>query len=240
MAKEIPKIEKGTEALKDIPKVEKGVNTLEDAQKAAKAAEEAKLIKNAAETVELGSKLKSISNLNDALASIRAAALNASDSKSLTNLLKSVDETVFNTAGKATLKREILQRSGFTNFDSRGTLADVLGFKDMSIEVEELKDPIKLYRRGYPGESTSPNGLGRWWGDAHRTINQVRNDLAVCDNWGNPLTAEYTITVPKGTKVLKGVAARQTVTDATGKVIESRAGGGIEYWLNDIPSGWLN
>lgn len=35
------------------------------------------------------------------------------------------------------------------------------------------------------------------------------------------------ITVPKGTKVLKGTAAQQTIKNAAGEVIESRAGGSI-------------
>jgi hypothetical protein len=54
-----------------------------------------------------------------------------------------------------------------------------------------------LFRRGYPGEPTSPNGHGRWYGNQYRTIDQVRNDLVVCEGWGNPLTGEYEITVPK-------------------------------------------
>ena len=96
-----------------------------------------------------------------------------------------------------------------------------------------------LFRRGYPDEPISPFGLGRWYGDKYRTIDQVRNELAVCEAWGNPLTGEYTITVPKGTKVLKGTAEPQTITSYNGDVIEYRAGGGIQYWLNDIPIAWL-
>jgi len=192
------------------------------------------------EALELGNKLKTFSKLDDALAIIRAVDLDVCDSGSLTRLLRDVDGTVFDPVGKASLKREILRKSKFPNFDSRGTLADVFCFKNLDIEVVELENPITLYRRGYPGEPIAPNGLGRWWGDKYRTIDEVRNELAVCEGWGNPLTGEYQITVPKGTKVLKGTAAPQSITDAAGTVVEYRVGDGIQYWLNDVPSEWLH
>ncbi|WP_234121343.1 hypothetical protein [Clostridium hydrogenum] len=137
------------------------------------------------------------------------------------------------------MKSETLHKCGFTNFDRNGSLADVLAFKDMNIEIIELKNPITLYRRGYPGEPTSSYGLGRWWSDENLTIEQVRDKLAVCESWGNPLTGEYKITVPAGTKVIKGISEKQIIKNNVGEIIESRAGGGTQYWFNDIDSSWL-
>lgn len=68
----------------------------------------------------------------------------------------------------------------------------------------------------------------------------LRNDLAVLEEWGNPLTEAYEITVPKGTKVLKGIAAPQEERNNLGKLIESKPGGGVQYYLNYIPTSWLN
>jgi hypothetical protein len=183
-------------------------------------------------------KLKKFKKFKDALSFVHSVNVSAFDDESLTKLIDEVNNISFKTTEKITLKSEIIRQAGFTNFDKARTLADVLGFT--RIEITELKAPITLYRRGYPGESASRNGLGRWWGDKYRTIDQVRNDLAVCEEWGNPLTGEYSIIAPKGTRIIKGVAAPQTITDASGNIIEYRPGGGIQYWLNDIPNEWLN
>jgi hypothetical protein len=40
--------------------------------------------------------------------------------------------------------------------------------------------------------------------------------------------------------ILKGTAAPQTIKNAAGEVIEYRAGGSVEYWLNNVPSDWQN
>jgi hypothetical protein len=140
---------------------------------------------------------------------------------------------------KAALKREVIQKAGFNNFDWRGTLDDVIAFDNLKIDVIELAGPITLYRRGYPGEPSSKYGLGRWWGDEYRTVEQVRNELAVCENWGNPLTGEYKIILPEGTKILKGTAAPQTIRNAEGAILESRSGGGVQYFLNDVNNAWV-
>lgn len=103
-----------------------------------------------------------------------------------------------------------------------------------------MTEPITLFRRGYSNEPSSPYGLGRWWGDKNRSIEEVRNEMAVCEKWGNPLNGEYKIIVPKGTKVLKGLAAPQTIRNAAGAVIETRSGGGVQFWLNYVSNSWLN
>jgi|GEM_PF-1191102 len=198
-----------------------------------------KISKPVAEAIEAGIRLKTFTKIEDALTCVRNVSVDVLDSVSLTKFLSDVDGTAFSIPEKATLKSEILRRAGFTNFDKSGTLDDAIGFTSLNIEVVELQDEIILFRRGYPDEPISPFGLGRWYGDKYRTIDQVRNELAVCEAWGNPLTGEYTITVPKGTKVLKGTAAPQTITSYNGDVIEYRAGGGVQYWLNDIPTAWL-
>lgn len=189
---------------------------------------------------ELSSIINDSTTIDDAILQIKNSSIESYDSESITKLLKDIDETKFKTRGKANLKSEILRKYGFPNFDKNGSLADVLAFKNMDIEVIELKNPITLYRRGYPGETTSPYGLGKWWSDKSLTIEQVRDKLAVCENWGNPLTGEYKITIPAGTKVIRGIAEKQIIKNSAGEIIESRAGGATQYWLNDIDSSWLN
>jgi hypothetical protein len=38
--------------------------------------------------------------------------------------------------------------------------------------------------------------LGKWWTDKPLTIDETRDQLAVLEAWGNPLTGEYKINVP--------------------------------------------
>ncbi|WOO37866.1 hypothetical protein R2R35_05020 [Anaerocolumna sp. AGMB13020] len=137
------------------------------------------------------------------------------------------------------LKSCIIKNAGFNHFDWKGIGEDIKGFVNLDINIVELDEPLILYRRGYPDEPGSQNGLGRWWGDKYRTIDEVRNELAVLEDWGNPLVGEYTIIVPKGEKVLTGLTAPQKALDEFGNIIESRGGGAVQYWLNDIPTEWL-
>lgn len=139
----------------------------------------------------------------------------------------------------ALLKSDIIRGSGFTNFNWKGLGEEVKAFTDMKLEIKELKQPMELYRRGYPGEPDSPYGLGRWWGDKYRTVEEVRNDLAVLEAWGNPLQGEYKIIAPAGIRIVTGKTAPQQFIDAKGQVVESRKGGAVQYWLNDIPKEWI-
>jgi hypothetical protein len=64
--------------------------------------------------------------------------------------------------------------------------------------------------------------------------------LAVLKAWNNPLTTEYIIETPAGSKVLKGIAAPQPLRDPqTGRITEYREGGAVHYWFNDVENGWI-
>ncbi|MDA2396438.1 autotransporter [Bacillus cereus] len=140
----------------------------------------------------------------------------------------------------ATLKREIIRHFGFSNFDFKGTNSDVLAFKDLKIEIVETEQPLTLYRRSKSGEPESKYGLGYWWGDKARSIEETRNELAVLEAWGNPLNTVYKIQVPKGIKMLKGLTAPQTqYLNGTDIVQEYRKGGAIQYWINNVNNNWL-
>lgn len=197
------------------------------------------LVKTVAEAIELQGLLKTANSVDDAIAAIGRYSIKEFDAVSLTNTLKTLDNAAWTSVERATLKTEVIRKSGFNNFDWRGTLDDIKGFTNMHVEVVELKTPITLYRRGYPNEPSSASGLGRWWGDQSRTIEQVRNELAVLDSWGNPLTVEYKVVIPKGTKVLKGTAAPQVFRNTAGEIIESRPGGGVQYFLNNVDNAWI-
>lgn len=97
-----------------------------------------------------------------------------------------------------------------------------------------------LYRRSKVGEVESKYGLGYWWGDKKRSIDETRNELAVLEAWGNPLSMEYIIQVPKGVKTLRGVTASQIqYLNGTSTIKEYREGGGIQYWINKVSTSWL-
>ncbi|MGR5989341.1 hypothetical protein ACT7C6_01510 [Bacillus paranthracis] len=67
------------------------------------------------------------------------------------------------------------------------TNSDVLAFKELKIEIIETDKPCILYRRSKAGEPESKYGLGYWWGDKERNIEETRNELAVLEVWGNSL-----------------------------------------------------
>lgn len=154
-------------------------------------------------------------------------------------ILESVDNKNFSETQNAKIKREIIRSIGFSNFDWKETLDDPLSFLDIKIEIVELKNPITLYRRGYPDEPTSKYGLGRWWSDKSRNITQARDDLAILENWGNPLNSEYKIDVPSGIRMLKGIAAPQEYRNPNGQISESRIGGGVQYFIDTVKNEWL-
>jgi hypothetical protein len=183
--------------------------------------------------------LAAFKTVDQALASIKTQGIKDYDTAKLNQLLQSVQKTTFTGEEKAKIKREIIREYGFTNFDWKGTLGDVTAFQDSEIEILELKEPMIVYRRGYPLEPSSKFGLGRWWSDKSRTIEEAREDLAILENWGNPLSAEYKIQIPQGSRVLVGVAAPQEFKDPTGKVLETRKGGGLQYFIETVKNEWL-
>jgi hypothetical protein len=170
---------------------------------------------------------------------IKTQGIKNLDIISINKKLTDVDKTDFSELDKAKLKREIIREYGFVNFDWKGTLADVTSFQNIYIEIVEIKSPITLYRRGYPEEPSSKFGLGRWWSDKVRTIEDARNELAILSNWGNPLTGSYQIQIPLGAKLLKGIAAPQEFRNPGGEVIETRIGGGVQYFIDAVNNDWL-
>ncbi|PGK37504.1 autotransporter [Bacillus anthracis] len=154
--------------------------------------------------------------------------------------LDKMDSLNLNIMECATLKRELIRNFGFINFDFKGTNSDVLAFKELKIEIVETNQPLTLYRRSKSGEPESKYGLGYWWGDKARSIEETRNELAVLEAWGNPLNTVYKIQVPKGIKMLKGLTAPQTqYLNGTDTVQEYRKGGALQYWINNVNNNWL-
>ncbi|GMR67999.1 autotransporter [Bacillus basilensis] len=179
-------------------------------------------------------------NVEEIISNIKRKKLVEWNNKDLNELLDTVDNIGLNIMDRATLKREIIRESGFLNFDFKGTKSDVLAFKDLRIEIIEIDEPIMLYRRSKAGEVESKYGLGYWWGDKKRSIEETRNELAVLEAWGNPLNTVYKIQVPKGIKMLKGLTAPQTqYLYGTDIVQEDRKGGAIQYWINNVNNNWL-
>ena len=186
-----------------------------------------------------GLDLKDSKTLDQVIVVIKTQGIKEYDIAKLNRLLKNVDTTKFKEIEKIKIKREIIREAGFQNFDWKGTFSDVTSFQDIKIEIEDISKPILLYRRGYPNEQTGSFGLGRWWSNKPRSIQEARDDLAILENWGNPLTTEYCIKVPVGIRVLKGKASPQVFKNPTGKVIEERKGGGIQYFINIVNKDWL-
>lgn len=154
--------------------------------------------------------------------------------------LDKMDSLNLNIMERASLKRELIRNFGFFNFDFKGTNSDVLAFKELKIEIVETNQPLTLYRRSKSGEPESKYGLGYWWGDKARSIEETRNELAVLEAWGNPLNSVYKIQVPKGIKMLKGLTAPQTqYLNGTDTVQEYRKGGALQYWINNVNNNWL-
>ncbi|KAA1803410.1 autotransporter [Bacillus sp. 22475] len=184
--------------------------------------------------------LKNEDNIEEIISNIKRNKLVEWNNKDLNELLDTVDNIGLNVMDRATLKREIIRESGFLNFDFKGTKSDVLAFKDLKIEIIEIDEPIMLYRRSKAGEVESKYGLGYWWGDKKRSIEETRNELAVLEAWGNPLSMEYIIQVPKGVKTLRGVTASQIqYFNGTSTIKEYREGGAIQYWINHVSISWL-
>ncbi|PGS83524.1 autotransporter [Bacillus cereus] len=160
--------------------------------------------------------------------------------KEINEVLHKIDKSNLNMMERARLKSAVIRSLGFSNFDFKGTSSDVLAFKELNIEIIENDTPLILYRRSKANELESKYGLGYWWGDKERSIEETRNELAVLEAWGNPLDTQYKIQVPTGTKILKGFTASQThYLNGTSIVQEYREGGAIQYWINKVDNNWL-
>ncbi|PEC52105.1 autotransporter [Bacillus cereus] len=180
------------------------------------------------------------SNLEEKINYIKSSNLNNWSVAEINQTLDRLDKLNLDIMERATLKREIIRQAGFSNFDFKGTNSDVFAFKELRIEIIEIEEPIVLYRRSKAGEPESKYGLGYWWGDKERNIEETRNELAVLEAWGNPLSTAYKIQVPKGTKILKGITASQIQYLNGSKVVqEYREGGAMQYWINTVSNSWL-
>ncbi|MEK4815163.1 MULTISPECIES: autotransporter [Bacillus] len=179
-------------------------------------------------------------NVDEKISYIKNSDFNSWSIKEVNLTLDRIDSLNLSIMERATLKREIIRHFGFSNFDFKETNSDVLAFKDLKIEIVETNQPLVLYRRSKSGEPESKYGLGYWWGDKARSIEETRNELAVLEAWGNPLNTVYKIQVPKGIRILKGLTAPQTqYLNGTDIVQEYRKGGAIQYWINNVNNNWL-
>lgn len=160
------------------------------------------------------------------------------DIKDINKMLEDVSSLEISRIEKAELKREIIRNSGFNNFDFQNNLTSIYAFENDYIEVVEFEEEKKLYRRSYKEEHNSKYGIGSWFGDKRRSIEETREELAVLEHWNNPLDASYVIKCPKKTRALKGIAAEQKFIK-NGEILESRKGKATQYWLNEIDSKWL-
>lgn len=179
-------------------------------------------------------------SLGEKISYIRNSDLNNWSVKEMNQALDKIDNLNLSIMERASLKREVIRSSGFSNFDFKETNSDVLAFKELKIEIIETDQLLTLYRRSKAGEPGSKYGLGYWWGDKERNIEETRNELAVLEAWGNPLNIQYKIKVPKGTRILKGFTAAQTqYLKGTNIIQEYREGGAMQYWINKIDNSWL-
>ncbi|HGA1022456.1 TPA: autotransporter [Bacillus cereus] len=179
-------------------------------------------------------------NVKEDISYIKNSNLNNWSINEINQFLDKIDNLNLTIIERASLKKEIIRSLGFYNFDFKGTNSDVLAFKELKIEIIETDKPVILYRRSKAGEVESKYGLGYWWGDKERNINETRNELAVLEAWGNPLNALYKIKIPRGIRMLKGVTASQTqYFKGTSIVQEYREGGAIQYWINNVDNDWL-
>lgn len=100
------------------------------------------------------------------------------------------------------------------------------------VEMYIFDGKTEVYRRG---DNEKQRGYhGKWWAFERMSIEETRNKLAVCSEWGMKLKEQYAKVMPQGTRALIGRTAPQTIIK-NGKVIEYREGGAIQlYILDDV------
>lgn len=169
-------------------------------------------------------------------AQIRAASGAAWQHGNAVNVLPGVTDVLLEQ------KRVILVDAGFTWFapaNSAGgydygnfySFTGVAGRTDTQLRIVETTEATLLYRRGYPNEPS--RRLGAWWSASYLSPEATRDELAVLDAWGNPLTGIYVVSVPAGTRMIAGLTSPMQAGD------EFRAGGAGQYWLNSRDNDWL-
>jgi hypothetical protein len=169
-------------------------------------------------------------------AQIRAASGAAWQHGNAVNVLPGVTDVLLER------KRAILVDAGFTWFapaNSTGgydygnfySFTGLAGQTDTQLRIVETTEATLLYRRGYPNEPS--RRLGAWWSASYLSPEATRDELAVLDAWGNPLTGIYVVSVPAGTRMIAGLTSPMQAGD------EFRAGGAGQYWLNSRDNDWL-
>jgi outer membrane autotransporter protein len=139
-------------------------------------------------------------------------------------------------------KRQILVGAGFTWFAPASaaggydygnfySFTGEAGLTDTRLSIVEATGTTLLYRRGYPNEPS--RHLGAWWSASYLSPDATRDELAVLDAWGNPLTGIYVVSVPAGMRMIAGLTSPMQSGD------EFRAGGAGQYWLNSRDNDWL-
>jgi hypothetical protein len=114
---------------------------------------------------------------------------------------------------------ELLKNIGFNHANAN----TVNAFTERNIEIVKMDGSETLYRRSWDTEGTGEYGYGSWWADHSMSIDEARNDLAILEVWGNPLTGQYEAQ-PNNTFAMKGTAAEQKEGG------EYRAGGAVQYY----------
>ena len=142
-------------------------------------------------------------SLGEKISYIRNSDLNNWSVKEMNQALDKIDNLNLSIMERASLKREVIRSSGFSNFDFKETNSDVLAFKELKIEIIETDQLLTLYRRSKAGEPGSKYGLGYWWGDKERNIEETRNELAVLEAWEIPLIYNIKSRYLKGQEYLK-------------------------------------
>lgn len=121
--------------------------------------------------------------------------------------------------------------SGSYNYGNFYSFTGTAGQTDTQLRLVETTGATLLYRRGFPNEPAQR--LGAWWGSSYLSPEATRDELAVLDAWGNPLSGIYVLSVPAGTRMIAGLAAPMQAGD------EFRPGGATQYWLNSRDNTWL-
>ncbi|MEI6286079.1 MAG: autotransporter outer membrane beta-barrel domain-containing protein [Bacillota bacterium] len=134
-------------------------------------------------------------------------------------------------------KKAVLVAAGFTFNGTDSAFSDFSSFVDTKIQIMETSNSMKVFRRSVNNEAAKQYGLGHWYGGKYESLYDQRMDMAVLEQWNNPMTGMYWIEIPAGQLIITGSGAAFTEPDGT-----VRPGGPAQYWLlNDSKeiNGWL-
>lgn len=129
-------------------------------------------------------------------------------------------------------KRQILLGAGFNNFlgnnyyNNAYSFTSVSGITNTQFRIVEMEQTAKLIRRGnhQKNDEITQGFLGAWWSPTYYSVTDSRNYQAILAGWGSDLQDIYVISVPKGTKLIGGIASPMVQGN------EYRNGGAYQYW----------